>query len=46
VRFNGLLFNQDGSMRMDCGQVNEGAPPGRQINRRAHHCGYYRSFTS
>lgn len=24
LRFNGLLFNDDGTMRMDCGQVNDG----------------------
>jgi len=23
-RFNGLLFNDDGTMRMDCGEVNDG----------------------
>jgi hypothetical protein len=24
VRFNGLLFNDNGTLRMDCGQVNDG----------------------
>jgi hypothetical protein len=24
LRFNGLLFNDDGTLRMDCGQVNDG----------------------
>jgi hypothetical protein len=26
VRFNGLLFNDNGTARMDCGQVNDGVP--------------------
>jgi hypothetical protein len=25
-RFNGLLFNDDGTLRMDCGQINDGVP--------------------
>jgi hypothetical protein len=25
LRFNGLLFNDSGTLRMDCGQVNDGA---------------------
>jgi hypothetical protein len=24
LRFNGLLFNDNGTLRMDCGQVNDG----------------------
>jgi hypothetical protein len=24
LRFNGLLFNDSGTLRMDCGQVNDG----------------------
>jgi hypothetical protein len=24
VRFNGMLFNDNGTLRMDCGQVNDG----------------------
>lgn len=26
LRFNGLLFNDNGTLRMDCGQVNDGVP--------------------
>jgi hypothetical protein len=26
LRFNGLLFNDTGTLRMDCGQVNDGTP--------------------
>ncbi len=26
VRFNGLLFNDNGTLRMDCAQVNDGVP--------------------
>jgi len=25
LRFNGLIFNDGGTLRMDCGQVNDGA---------------------
>jgi Domain of unknown function (DUF5666) len=25
-RFNGLLFNDNGTLRMDCGQINDGVP--------------------
>jgi len=24
MRFNGLVFNDGGSLRMDCGQINDG----------------------
>jgi hypothetical protein len=24
LRFNGLLFNDNGTLRMDCGKVNDG----------------------
>jgi Domain of unknown function (DUF5666) len=27
MRFNGMLFNDNGSLRMDCGQVNDGVTP-------------------
>ena len=26
LRFNGLLFNNNRTLRMDCGQVNDGVP--------------------
>lgn len=26
LRFNGLVFNDNGTLRMDCGQVNDGVP--------------------
>jgi hypothetical protein len=26
MRFNGLVFNDNGTLRMDCGQVNDGVP--------------------
>jgi len=25
-RFNGLIFNDSGTLRLDCGQVNDGVP--------------------
>jgi hypothetical protein len=27
ARFNGMLFNDSGTLRMDCGQVNDGVTP-------------------
>ena len=27
IRFNGLLFNDNGVLRMDCGQINDGVQP-------------------
>jgi hypothetical protein len=26
LRFNGLLFNDNGTLRMDCAQINDGVP--------------------
>jgi hypothetical protein len=26
LRFNGLVFNDNGTLRMDCAQVNDGVP--------------------
>jgi hypothetical protein len=32
LRFNGLVFNDNGTLRMDCGQVNDGVTESAQAN--------------